>query len=234
MAHYFKQRILYKLCERYGIPFLPAYKILNLEKEGSLHEYIDGENPRRISAKEEIDNMEESDFKSTLTKHLNRLESVCRAIGLTDLHHENILFTKNGMIVPIDIEAIDLSKETGLFGLEEKAPKFDISNSEEISLIEIFNNTTKEVPHRFVPLPTNYFEEMISNYEGYMEIAKDLIAALRNGSWKIILDYEILLKLLKLDFSNGDIPYFTIKNNMLYYGKYQEILLAMMEKEDKA
>jgi hypothetical protein len=49
---------------------------------------------------------------------LIRLETICRKIGLCDLHYQNIFLRKEVEWIPIDMEVIMFGRATGLFGAQ--------------------------------------------------------------------------------------------------------------------
>ena len=210
---------------------LPSYSILSFGKIGSIHEFVSGKEPVEYSAYDEITNqIEEQGSKEAFNKSLARLESVCKAIGLTDLHRANVKFTEKEMIVPIDLEAIQLGEETLLYGNASTIPT-QLSKSEQ-DYIKDFNLSIKHVNSRYVPISTSIFIDFDHHLIGPKKVVKSIQEALKKD-FTVQLSSEELENLLTTDRSNGDIAYLTQKDGYLYYGSSGAVLaVAKYVKED--
>jgi hypothetical protein len=101
-------------------------------------------------------------------ERLRWLQSVAKEIGLTDLHNQNVIWSsKLRTVVPIDLEAFDEGKATGLFKNEESVkPKpwqefqEDVAQAVE-KLIATFNADRPKQQSRLVMIKTSTLMEKI-------------------------------------------------------------------------
>ncbi len=142
------------------------------------------------------------------------LNTICRAIGVTDLHHENDLLITEGMRwVPIDMEVIKPGHATGLFGYH---PERQMKLSEdERQLLLRFNLQQSTRLFRNVPIPTVVLIQALTDRNIEM-----LTSSIKNE----LVDFNIsmadhrLFELINEDMMNNDVPYFSQKERILYYG----------------
>ena len=213
---------------------LPVYEVENA-LNFSVWEFIDGHEPglgftfispflNQIEASETV--------KQNLRLKLSRLEQVAKAIGLSDLHGENVIFTNlkkdthSGKfviispareidIVPIDLESIQKDSATGLI---EKNADVDIKsfNLEEQTLIDNFKNSLVKIPFRLVPLKTTEFIQYIGDPEQIEDVKELVIQKLTSLELNFTQnDVEIFIEKC---FEGKEVPFFTQIGKQLYTG----------------
>ena len=177
---------------------LPTYKQEIFSNGHLLSEFVNGQQLDFIDHTEGIANsldqlQQEASKRDELERRIKLLEYVSKAIGLTDLHGENVIYdeTRN-QIIPIDLEAFSVgtTKETGLYGLEKAAPKIDIELPSRVTaLIEAFNEGSRSVERRFVPVPTSNLSEILTQNEEEEQIRTEMrvkiAGALEKSNFKV-------------------------------------------------
>ncbi len=156
---------------------LPVFKIVNLGNAGSIWEYIvraDGGGHLQNDAIVELEAMKRTPLYEQAKNNFDRLESVCQAIGVTDLHPENVILRNRIEWVPIVFEVIKVGHVTGLYG-KNRTPELKPLKSEEWVLINQFKEHQKGRLFRAVPIATARLE----------------ILALLHGVVKKLLYYSI-------------------------------------------
>ncbi|KAF3363243.1 hypothetical protein PHSC3_000133 [Chlamydiales bacterium STE3] len=238
---------------RSGSYLLPMYTILNPNKEEgwdylpgmgqiSIWEFIEGATVRDANARMQKDKnamvASVNLFISRLRKErarilqpqLNRMDAILTRMGIGDLHPENIMYEpRTPQLIPIDLEALD--KERSSLGTAVK--KFQLTK-QELECIEKFKEMVDKLPARVVIVGTmdlslwsmSVYSDY-SNIEKFVEFIKMNLAA-----YSMEISYEKLCSLVFRDLLNQDIPYFTVKENLLFYGlPSHDIVIAKAKKE---
>ena len=199
---------------RYSLPFYQIEPVdvtsdQSGEEPRSLHEFIKGKEIA-LAVSITCDELQDETAKGNLL----RLEQISRAIGLTDLHRENVILKGNEW-VPIDLEVIQEGAEaTGLY--EGKPPTFDKLTGQEQALVEQFKAFTKSLSIRFVPLDTANLISNSVSYEGHKETTKNLFEYLEKSPLKPSLDAGSVDALIQEDHRNGDVPIFINNGGAIY------------------
>lgn len=209
---------------------LRCYQIENMgaaENPFSVWECIVGRTLDGSSAEKAIEEqIEDVRKKEVLNRQLNRLESICRDLDISDLHMPNLIFenmeSENPCIVPIDLESIQQGNRTGLFerfdgNYMKKIPSL---KTRERALVDICKQEIKKIPSRAVLIDTGDFLGAISIVEGFVRITSQLMAVIQTKNWRLVADKPVLEWLILKDFLNGDVPYLTEYNSKLYYGTH--------------
>ncbi|HSX12936.1 MAG TPA: DUF4135 domain-containing protein, partial [Chlamydiales bacterium] len=197
---------------------LPLFKIINLGNEGSFWEFItraDGGGHLQDDAIVELEAMRDTEFYNQAKSNFVRLESVCQAIGITDLHPENIILRNHTEWVPIDMEVIKYGHVTGLYGKNTDPEPLPFS-TEEQCLITQFKNEQIDRLFRVVPITTYVLGNMSTTPWGGVKIASLLYESL-GKEYNISIEPIELEKLATVDLVNADIPVLYQKSGMLYY-----------------
>ena len=151
---------------------LPVFSILSFE-DMSVWEFIEGESPGKDNSAQQYIVSRGGRHKQKLAHQAVRLEAICNAIHLTDLHGENVIFMgldgDNSSIVPIDLENVQEYPHQRAGLLEENAygsthllmPQIPSLTQAEMELIERFLDRIPELPVRIIAL-TNKEVERIS------------------------------------------------------------------------
>jgi hypothetical protein len=107
---------------------LPAYKQAVFSDGTLLSEFISGKTPMDVGYEGGAANLNDASgdllaagkwnaAKDSVLDRLRWLQAVATKIGLTDLHEDDLIFDPaRQMVVPIDLEAFDEGKATGLYG----------------------------------------------------------------------------------------------------------------------
>lgn len=164
-----------------GLP-LPFYDQTLLHDGSLVSEFIEG-TPGRAKASPEqgIGNVDMAtkfpapDFDATAIRNsIRALELFARAVGLTDLHEDNVVIQRD-RVVPIDLEAFSLGDNTGLFG---HVPRHQVNAllgvDKELNetddpgiwpAIMDFAKIFDTVDRRLVPVPTSDYLDLLSHAE---------------------------------------------------------------------
>lgn len=214
-------------------PDLPFYKIYSLGENGSLWESIDGNNDLGVSAFEHLQMMEESkkvsiEVLEKARRNLLRLETICRKIGVCDLHYQNIFLRKEVEWIPIDMEVIMFGRATGVFGTENPPLVMPISSEEE-RLIDQFNKAQFWRFSRLVPVRTAALITESLSFNGAVRVAALLEKALKNEF--VNIQHAELERFAKEDVDNGDISILYLKEENLYYGSHRKIIGTLKPRE---
>ena len=149
---------------------LGVLKIVNYtwnQEEFSLWEFAEGVIHKTV-ASQTIQNeflypkIHDNPQRKRLNDQLCRLESICSYVKLSDLHGDNIVFSKvknledDPQIFAIDLENFQFISggKTGLF---DERPKLIQLKKGELKLLDEFNEETRSISFRFVPLDTGFF-----------------------------------------------------------------------------
>lgn len=158
-----------------------------------------------------------------LYSQLCRLESICSCIRLSDLHGGNIVFSKVERLEDdIQIFAIDLENfqfipggRTGLFEQYPVLPK--PKEGRELRLLDQFNDETRSIPFRFIPLDTGVFLGSLSFCSSFKGTREDLMKMLNQLEFKMIIGPDSLEWYILNDFIHNDVPFLTQNQDKLYY-----------------
>lgn len=191
---------------------LPYYKIIKCNKY-SIWEFVKG---FTIDGSSNLVNLEDYLKENSKNKKLIEnslfLETICKYIGLTDLHYENIkLDNKLEFVYPIDMEAIEINNSfngktvpyhiyTGLYN-EKKLLSLPFTIKK---LILEFNNKLKKLPLRYLPISTVDLTNFQNNNITCLEIYNKIINyepniepdVLVNQNNKKTLNEEVITKML--------------------------------------
>ena len=198
---------------------LPIFKIINLGNTGSLWEYIvraDGGGHLQNDAIVELEAMKNMPLYGPAKNNFDRLESVCQAIGITDLHPENVILRNHAEWVPIDFEVIKIGHVTGLYG-KNKSPEPKFLKSEEWVLINQFKERQKGRLFRAVPIATARLGDLSTTPWGGKDIAL-LFHDVLSQEYETLIELAEIERLATQDIINGDIPILYQKAGILYYG----------------
>jgi hypothetical protein len=213
---------------------LTIYRIESLGPEGSIWEFIDGDklDMPAIDYLDKIRNSLTLEKFETATANLHRLQTICKKIGVTDLHMENVILVNQNKWVPIDHEVINSGHITGLYG-ENNEPEPLAMTPAEDTFIKAFNDAQFNRQARTVPVSTAVLTTN-SDFEGAKEITKSLNIAFRKEKFTVLPSSSSfsLEKLIDDDIRNGDISLFSEKEGILYYDSDQMYALAI-KKEKK-
>ncbi|HKQ77853.1 MAG TPA: hypothetical protein VJ810_29415 [Blastocatellia bacterium] len=105
--------------------------------------------------------------KSELSDRIATLDYVAKQIGLTDLHGDNAIYdSESNFVVPIDLEAFDSDKATGLFGHEEHETRLAPADEQHKEIIDgIIKSYMQKIEvseRRLVPVETAKLYESVS------------------------------------------------------------------------
>lgn len=216
----------------------PKYKIISYKNTGSLWEFISGDTLNEIEKKNNF-------YSNTLLKSINEdakikllkttiyLDNIFKKINLTDLNPANIIVSdQNAIIYPIDLEAFDKNETPSGFDLiinkiknetnEIELTTKEIENQkddEEINkLIEKFNFIKEKIVKRYVPISTTTIQEKLFYSDGPQQLSKELKKELTKQNFKIKVGLNDLENFLSEDRKQGDVPYFTLVEDIVYYG----------------
>lgn len=211
-------------------PKLPVYKIITIDKY-SIWAFIKG------CAHEKTANLAIDKFKNDgkitidqadeLLKKLRVLDAACEKLTVSDLHLKNVIFTDldtaSPNIVPIDLESLQPeAKQTGLYNVSTASAQYEWSDYA-IKVLQAFN--PKNYPFRVVPLETKFFTNALNSPWDLKQIISD-IQGFFNKKYNMERDKPFLKRLLLEDFLQGDVPYFTEYQDVLYWGKSDGVRLG--------
>jgi hypothetical protein len=213
-------------------PSLPEYKIMNFPShDRSIWEYIEGE-PLDV----DVHYLVEAGIEERVRVSVEHLESVCRALGVSDLHHDNLIKRRTATsptsfqneIVPIDLESIQSGKDTGMFDLSFPPPRL---TDQELSLIKQCSKRLKDIRVRYVPVGTGDFEGALSDYRYCKVLANSIIQQMKDDGYRPIETKDSLTGmeehiefLILQDLVRGDIPYCVMHGEMIYWEPQHELI----------
>lgn len=165
-----------------------------------------------------INKIQDDTMKLKFQNNLERLQNVCKKIGVTDLHFENFILKNDMMLVLIDLEVIDprMKQQTGLYP-RDKEPKLTLLSEKEEELITKFNQDQKNKTCRITLVDTKVFKDNIHYLTRIKLIAQEISTLLIKNLNCEILQLNLENFVLQ-DGKNGDIPIFTLKDEVIYYG----------------
>ncbi len=213
--------------EQHPRPSLPVYKIMNCQSHdgtpASIWEYIEGGHPD-VNVEDFVQNADER--VSACAKHM---ESVCRVLGVSDLHRENVIVRSTTPttasflceIVPVDLESLQIGKGTGMFDLKFQPPPL---SDQEHRLIDQCREGIKAVQIRYVPVDTGAFEGALSDYRQCIPLKDSIIKQLTTDGYRLQESRERLEFLILQDLVRGDVPYCTMQGEMIYWEPQHEVI----------
>jgi hypothetical protein len=164
------------------------------------------------------------------------LEAVCRELGVSDLHRENLIVRSTtptpssflGELVPIDLESLQCGKGTGMFDLRFQPPRL---SDQELGLIKQCSKRLQDVRVRYVPVGTGDFEGALSDYRYCAVLAKSIIQQMKYDGYSLIETKgsltgmkEHIEFLILQDLVRGDIPYCVMHGEMIYWEPQHEVI----------
>lgn len=201
---------------------LPEYKILQIPAGGetwSVWEFIEGSSELGTSAEGIVTAIQGAERRDCVAKDLLRLEQVSRAIHLSDLHIENLIFIYDNpgvsSVVPIDLESIQIGSATGLYDQDMEVAGL---SDAEMAIVMGFQLELRGVDYRLVPIPTGTFLGGISSCDNIQEISQRTAEGIAKFGFRPTVSKQALEKLILCDFLQNDIPYFTVREDVVYYG----------------
>jgi len=222
-------------------PKLPEYKILPMES-CSYWEYVEGTHLLSGDAASFL-----KEFPLTTSErdqaqfNLAYLHSICRSIGISDLHYQNVIFNRDLLqIIPIDMEVIKHGHATGLFGHHQEGPNRQLSVNV-LKRIDRFNSDQKNRVFRNTPVATSVLTDVVSNFKvsGNLELVREARRKIMEGLGNALIVSRIMLdntleKYLLDDLERGDVPTFSQKGKILYYGTIldDEHKIAVLEPKE--
>jgi hypothetical protein len=203
---------------------LPYYEI---ESCGSISiwKFIEGKLVIDYGHLDAFSTAEETDWKKlkkvviihkNRVKNLEYLNTVCSLIGVTDLHGENVIL-QGDMYYPIDLEVVDKSNITGLYGFQKEGPiNKSLLNRESLELIKKFNRKVTNLPNRFLPINTKDFLAFLGDDD---DVTADILADIFLSNKKATnVNRSDLLFYFKKCYRKRIIPYFLIdKGKVQFY-----------------
>ncbi len=204
---------------------------------GVVDEKLKGEGARRtpevfIRYSQTIQKSEQID----LFLKLERLHKVLVAIESTDLHSENVRLGKDRNIYPIDLEVMDPRQLTMLMVDDyfRDAADYRATNWKKLTSIEqaaIKKWQERVNPNRLLSVRhvlVNTGQLVLLNYydntrDAAVEMAKLIEKALNSRGYVTSENQKIIIRnQVYIDLLNGDVPYFTELENIVYYGYPKE------------
>ena len=229
----------------------PTYDIISLNSNASMWEFIEGKTVKELvniygrkhiqqnllqnpslTIRGCIEGLDKSkNLNSPFTKEkiikllekLNILDTIFTEIKIGDLHAENVMIrgfnTDNPEIVVIDLENLQLGTAdftTCLGGI----CNIDLLNEHEKKILIDFKNL--DLPSRFIILGTQGFVRLHTEFNNTIDLQEEILEQLESENFIMTILPEELLELLCTDFLNGDFPYFSESQGVLYYGAISE------------
>lgn len=156
-------------------------------------------------------------FSAPLQKNVLWLQQVARAIGLTDLHSENIVLDiVRQRVVPIDLEAFTVGEpqETGLFG-QADYPEPQALPEPVQRLVDTFNRERDAIERRFVPVPTGQLVNTLK-HDGVDATSELIQGSLEHNG--LTVDKEALKRYVTAarDHQPPLVPSFTLRGGTLF------------------
>jgi len=211
--------------------FLPEYKILNFD-DRSIWEYIEGDDIKlERSVGDFIRRKPNNSRWQTARLTLNRMDAILTRMGISDLHKENIkVRNKAGEDVkffPIDLENRHIGAPTQLGGL----PKEVNLTPEENALIQnVFEPLVANAPFRYIPLGTQLMAGLIGDFKLNDALFRRLMNQFQLDHYLVEIEPNQLKRLLLRSAINHDVPYFSERGGVLYYGlPYEGNIIARKE-----
>lgn len=216
---------------------LPFYKIISISEKASLWEGVmgsHGEHGQLASF-----NIKHSTEQEIFKKNLVRLNTVCAAIGIYDLHSENMIYSSSGACIPIDLECIDLfsQRPTGLIATSDSYhdwartyPACSNLNQNEREAIQAFRDECfSSYNTRIVPFITKKLLPKIQSRFPHdpAKALMHMIAGLNEQAEKEekigkCCSPIVMLEFILKDFMLYDVPYFTRIKDNVYWGDSQK------------
>lgn len=212
-------------------PDLPVYQVVQLRGgKGSIWEFIEA-SAISFLASDEILYKVPNEHRKEAEINLMRLHSISKHIGLTDLHPQNIL-RRGPQWIPIDMEIIKQGAPTNLYTQRRTVPEptpLALSEDED-AIIQDFLRSQPHRLSRLAPITTSVLLDLSHHCKGYQQTTLLLLDKLRQAT--ILIPPETLENKIKSDFFGGDIPFFTEREDTIYYGVEKQAIAC--KKEDYA
>jgi len=212
---------------------LPVYKTLSMKHGSSavsLWEFIEGEHRLDCAASAVVSGLKDTPRKKYLSKQLLRLEQVCRALSISDLHNENIIFQdiegETAQIVPIDLESIQPDSATGLYA---ELPDLQPFTKAESELLDASMKEIKDVPYRLVPVESSRFLAGLTRCDSFISVTRAVMQSLKDNGFSLTVNKEHLESLILNDFLHNDVPYFSVFKSKVHYGRPNESIIIAGE-----
>lgn len=158
--------------------------------------------------------------KGILTEQLHYLEAVCKYLGVSDLHYENIIFidlgTDHPKIYAVDLESMQPGNATGLMERSSTTVIPELTAAER-NVLDQCKAHLFTLPVRYVPLPTALFLGALQDPRSFVEIAKDLIHKAVSDGYQLSVSIDELRSLVLLDVINNDVPCLVILGDDVFY-----------------
>jgi hypothetical protein len=224
--------LLSEINKEKGELIFPEYKIISYEENGSFWEFINGDTLKETKGFALQENANE-EFKIKLLKTITYLDDVFIKINLMDMNEENIIISdKTPNIYPIDLEAFDKNQTLSEFDhiitkIKNEVPEHELiidnikkhSDKKEIKeLISEFNIKKEKIVKRFVPISTALIESVLFSLGGPLELSLIIKTELKKQNFNLLVDLTDLENFLSEDREQGDVPYFTLVEDIVYYG----------------
>ena len=220
---------------------LPYYNITTCNNY-SIWDFIEGNlvttlrNTTNFNTSTSAIEQEQRGLTIVITEHPKRIENleylntVSSLIGLTDLHSDNVILL-NDMYYPIDLEIINKTNITGLYGSTEKGIiKKELLNHKSLNLIKEFNNNLHLFPNRFLPSSTVDFIKYINDDNVYM---KQIVSSFTKNKNEKYINTTILKKYLLSCKTNRIVPYFLKENNDIFFYNFKDHKYSKIRKDCK-
>ncbi|CCB85687.1 putative uncharacterized protein [Parachlamydia acanthamoebae UV-7] len=215
---------------------LPQYKIQDIDGgKGSIWEFIEGQ-PLHTEASSTINKIQDQDVRIRAEENLIRLEQICSRAGITDLHMENVLLTRDGQWVPIDLEVVEPGHATGLLSSQaSKDPKFSPElKQDEIMLIDKFLDQQEKRVSRYVIVATASFIQASTDPSTIEPMAQEVLETLsKNNEFKLTVDPKQFIKQFSACMEKGDVPFFTKNSDAICFGHFAEENIIAIRKPNK-
>jgi hypothetical protein len=173
---------------------------------------VEGRHPPETASRT-VEDIEDEELQERAEANLARLQNICKRAGMADLHGQNTLI-KGDQIIPVDMEVVRLDVPTGLY-MHDEPELLNLSAAEE-EIIQEFIDGQENRLSQLVPLATHIFLEASIRPRIEQEFVDQLIDNLPEG--ELLVEREELEGYLRADFNRGDVPFFTIKEGIVYYG----------------
>lgn len=213
---------------------LPNYKIINFPGDNaSIWEYIPGDNlARKNKLPESAGSFIAKHGNEDLKIKLVRLDDILSLMNISDIHGENVIIKKDNSkniidIVPVDLENVYINptnkKYTGLVASDIRQKliengKWKPLSSQEEGHIHSFMQNSKNLLVRYIPLGTTALAGLITSIETADNFIYMLLNSLTQDRIEFTGNKETLKEQFLFDLLQGDVPFFTEINHIIYYG----------------
>jgi hypothetical protein len=207
-----------KVCKSFDT-FLPEYKIINFDNR-SIWEYIEGDDIKlERSVGDFIGRKPNNSRWQTARLTLNRMDAILTRMGISDLHKENIkvrnLAGEDVKFFPIDLENRYIGAPTQLGG---RPKEVNLSPQEDALIRDIFEPLAVDAPFRYIPLGTQLMAGLIGDFKLNDDLFRRLMNQFQLDRYLVEIQPNQLKRLLLRSAINHDVPYFSERGGILYYG----------------